>query len=111
MILFEGVARAKTVRDVKGERTKVFGLSIIFDRFLKRSQSKFEEAIEYYAQAEHLGSLTFYVAYGLSTCYTFKQDHAKAILYFRKAATLDRASPPGHFVLCNAFFQNGPFDE
>src|SRR5260370_40423543 len=78
---------------------------------LKRSQSKFEEAMEYYAQAEHLGSLTFDVAYGLGTCYTFKQDHAKAILYFRKAATLDRASAPGHFGLGNALFQNGQFEE
>jgi len=78
---------------------------------LKRSQSKFEEAIEYYAQAEHLGSLTFDVAYGLGTCYTFKQDHAKAILYFRKAATLDRASAPGHFGLGNALFQDGQFEE
>src|SRR5437867_5309957 len=36
---------------------------------LKRSQSKFDEAIAYYAQAEKNGSLSYGVAYGWGACY------------------------------------------
>ncbi len=51
------------------------------------------------------------MAYGLGTCYTFKQGQAKAILYFRKAVTLDRTSATGHFGLGDALFQDGQFEE
>jgi len=102
-------AEAEFLQALKTKPDSVEVLTELAD--LKRSQSKFEEAVEYYVQAEHLGPLTFDVAYGLGTCYTFKQDQAKAILYFRKAVTLDRASAPGHFGLGDALFQDGHFEE
>src|SRR5437763_8181559 len=39
---------------------------------LKRSQSKFDEAIAYYFQAERNAPLSYDVAYGLGACYTYK---------------------------------------
>jgi len=102
-------AEAEFLQALKTKPDSVEVLTELAD--LKRSQSKFEEAVEYYVQAEHLGPLTFDVAYGLGTCYTFKQGQAKAILYFRKAVTLDRTSAPGHFGLGDALFQDGQFEE
>jgi tetratricopeptide (TPR) repeat protein len=102
-------AEAEFLQALKTKPDSVEVLTELAD--LKRSQSKFEEAVEYYVQAEHLGPLTFDVAYGLGTCYTFKHDQAKAILYFRQAVTLDRTSAPGHFGLGDALFQDGQFEE
>jgi tetratricopeptide (TPR) repeat protein len=76
---------------------------------LKRSQSKFDEAISYYNQAA-IVALTYDVAYGLGACYTYKQDYATAIEWFRKATSLGPNSAAAHFALGNAFFQSGQFD-
>jgi tetratricopeptide (TPR) repeat protein len=74
---------------------------------LKRSQSKFDEAIIYYTQAEQIGPLNYEIAYGLGACYTYKQEYPRAIEWLRKAAALASDSAAGRFALGNALFQNG----
>ena len=76
---------------------------------LKRSQSKFDDAIIYYNQAAQT-ALTYDVAYGLGACYTYKQDYRAAIGWLRKAATLSPKSASAHFALGNALFQSAQFD-
>lgn len=76
---------------------------------LKRSQSKFDEAITYYLQAEKNGSLNYDVAYGLGACYTYKQDYSQAIEWLKKAAALAPDAVAGRFALGNALFQDGQF--
>jgi tetratricopeptide (TPR) repeat protein len=76
---------------------------------LKRSQSKFDEAIPYYTQATQNGPLNYEIAYGLGACYTYKQDYAQAVLWLRKAVALDPESPAGRFALGNALFQGGEY--
>jgi tetratricopeptide (TPR) repeat protein len=74
---------------------------------LKRSQSKFDEAIDYYTQAAKSGSLSYDIAYGLGACYTYKQEYGTADEWLRKAVKLAPDSPAGHFALGNALFQGG----
>jgi tetratricopeptide (TPR) repeat protein len=74
---------------------------------LKRSQSKFDEAIVYYTQAERIGTLNYEIAYGLGACYTYKQEYSRAIEWLRKAAALAPDSAAGRFALGNALFQDG----
>jgi len=76
---------------------------------LKRSQSKFDEAIAYYSQAEKSGPLNYDVAYGLGACYTYKQEYPQAIEWLRKAVALVQHSAAGRFALGNALFQDGQF--
>src|SRR6266568_6383790 len=76
---------------------------------LKRSQSKFDEAIAYYLQAEKNGSLNYDVAYGLGACYTYKQDYSHAIEWLKKAVALAPDAVAGRFALGNALFQDGQF--
>ena len=76
---------------------------------LKRSQSKFDDAIAYYDQAAQT-ALTYDVAYGLGACYTYKQDYGAAIEWLRKAASLSPRSASAHFALGNALFQSARFD-
>jgi tetratricopeptide (TPR) repeat protein len=76
---------------------------------LKRSQSKFDDAISYYNQAAQT-ALTYDVAYGLGACYTYKQDYRAAIEWFRKATSLSPRSASAHFALGNALFQSAQFD-
>jgi tetratricopeptide (TPR) repeat protein len=76
---------------------------------LKRSQSKFDEAIGYYTQATQNGPPNYEIAYGLGACYTYKQDYAQAAEWLRKAVALDPESPGGHFALGNALFQSGEY--
>ena len=76
---------------------------------LKRSQSKFEEAIGYYTQAAQIGPLNYEIAYGLGACYTYKQDYPQAVQWLRKAVALDPDSPAGRFALGNALFQGGEY--
>jgi tetratricopeptide (TPR) repeat protein len=77
---------------------------------LKRSQSKFDEAISYYTQAADHGTLNYEIAYGLGACYTYKQDYAQAVMWLRKAVTLDPDSSAGRFALGNALFQGGQLE-
>jgi tetratricopeptide (TPR) repeat protein len=77
---------------------------------LKRSQSKFDEAIIYYSQAGQMGHLSYEAAYGLGVCYTYKQDYAQSAEWLRKAVALAPDSAPGHFALGNALFQNGQLE-
>ena len=42
---------------------------------LKRSQSKYDEAIDYYTKAEQAGPLNYDTAYGLGVCYTFTEEY------------------------------------
>ena len=77
---------------------------------LKRSQSKFDEAITYYSQAAQIGPLTYEAAYGLGACYTYKQDYAQATDWLRKAVALAPDSGGGHFALGNALFQSGQLE-
>jgi tetratricopeptide (TPR) repeat protein len=76
---------------------------------LKRSQSKFDEAIIYYMQAARVGTLNYEIAYGLGASYTYKQDYTQAVHWLRKAVALDPESPAGRFALGNALFQNGEY--
>ena len=77
---------------------------------LKRSQSRFDDAIAYYMQAEKVGSLDYDIAYGLGACYTYKQEYSQAIEWLRKAVRLTPDSAAGRFALGNALFQNGQFE-
>ncbi len=77
---------------------------------LKRSQSKFDEAIDYYNQAERDGPLTYEIAYGLGACYTYKKDYPQAEKWLRRAVTLAPDSAAGHFALGNALFQGGELE-
>jgi len=74
---------------------------------MKRSQSKFDEAISYYLDAERSGALNYDIAYGLGACYTYKQEYPQAIEWLRKAADLAPDSAAGRFALGNALFQDG----
>lgn len=74
---------------------------------LKRSQSKFDEAIDYYQQAQKSTPLNYDIAYGLGACYTYKQEYATAIEWLEKAVALAPDSAAGRFALGNALFQNG----
>lgn len=76
---------------------------------LKRSQSKFDEAISYYTQAAQIGPLNYEIAYGLGACYTYKQDYTQAVQWLRKAVAFDAESPAGRFALGNALFQGGEY--
>jgi tetratricopeptide (TPR) repeat protein len=77
---------------------------------LKRSQSKFDEAITYYSRAAEAGSLDYAIAYGLGASYTYKQDYPRAIQWLRKSVALAPDSVAGHFALGNALFQSGDFN-
>lgn len=77
---------------------------------LKRSQSKFDEAITFYMLAENGAALTYDVAYGLGACYTYKQDYPQAIEWLRKAVALAPDSTAGRFALGNALFQDGQIE-
>jgi tetratricopeptide (TPR) repeat protein len=77
---------------------------------LKRSQSKFDEAIAYYNQAEETGTLNYEIAYGLGACYTYRQDYARAVQWFRKAVDIAPESSAGRFALGNALFQGGQLE-
>jgi tetratricopeptide (TPR) repeat protein len=74
---------------------------------LKRSQSEFDQAIAYYAQAAQVGSLNYDVVYGLGVCYIFKEDHQRAIEYLRKALALAPDSAACRLALGNALFKSG----
>lgn len=77
---------------------------------LKRSQSKFDEAISNYMQAEKSGRLNYDIAYGLGACYTYKQEYGRAIEWLRNAVDLAPDSAAGRFALGNALFQDGQFE-
>jgi tetratricopeptide (TPR) repeat protein len=77
---------------------------------LKRSQSKFDEAIAYYTKAAEQDSVNYDVAYGLGACYTYQQKYAKATEWLRKAVAISPDSVAGHFALGNSLFQSGALD-
>jgi tetratricopeptide (TPR) repeat protein len=77
---------------------------------LKRAQSKFDEAIAYYAEAEQIGPLNYDIAYGLGACYTYKQDYPQASEWLHKAVILAPDSAAGRFALGNVLFQSGQFE-
>jgi tetratricopeptide (TPR) repeat protein len=77
---------------------------------LKRSQSKFDEAIAYYNQAEETGTVNYEIAYGLGACYTYRQDYAQAVRWLRKAVDIAPESSAGRFALGNALFQGGQLE-
>jgi tetratricopeptide (TPR) repeat protein len=77
---------------------------------LKRSQSKFDEAITYYTQAEHVDSANYDAAYGLGACYTYKQDYPQATVWLRKAVALAPDSAASRFALGNVLFQAGQLE-
>jgi len=77
---------------------------------LKRSQSKFDDAITYYTRADQIGPLNYEIAYGLGASYTYKQDYSQAIVWLRKAVALAPDSSAGRFALGNALFQSGQLE-
>jgi tetratricopeptide (TPR) repeat protein len=78
---------------------------------LKRSQSKFDEAITYYSKAAELAPLNYDAVYGLGACYTYKQEYGRAADWLRKAVALAPDSPAARFALGNALFQNGDYEQ
>jgi len=78
---------------------------------LKRSQFKFDEAINYYSRAERLDPTDYEIAYGLGSCYVSKQEFSGAIEWLRKTVALAPRFPAGHFALGNALFQNSQSEE
>src|SRR5262249_57426109 len=74
---------------------------------LKRSQSMFDEAITYYAEAERIGPLNYTIAYGLGACYTYKQEHPRAVEYLRKAAAFAPDSAAGRVAPGQSPFLSG----
>lgn len=78
---------------------------------LKRSQSKFDEAIAYYTKAAERDPVNYDVAYGFGACYTYQQNYAKAIEWLRKAVAMSPDSVAGHFALGNALFQSGAIED
>jgi tetratricopeptide (TPR) repeat protein len=77
---------------------------------LKRTQSRFDEAITYYTQAGQNGVLSYDVAYGLGACYTYKQEYPEAAKWLRRAAALAPDIAAGRFALGNALYQLGQFE-
>ena len=78
---------------------------------LKRSQSKFDEAIAYYTKAATEGTVNYDIAYGLGACYTYQQNYSKATEWLRKAVAMSPDSVAGHFALGNALFQSGALED
>lgn len=78
---------------------------------LKRSQSKFDEALRIYRNAEALIGLNHDIAYGIGVCYGYLQDHPRAIEYFRKAIGFEPQAEATLFALGNSLFQNGQLVE
>jgi predicted Zn-dependent protease len=74
---------------------------------IKRTQSKFEEAVPLYQRAAETGGMNYDIAYGLGVCSTYKQEHAKASEHFRMAVKLAPDAPAARFALGNALFQLG----
>jgi tetratricopeptide (TPR) repeat protein len=74
---------------------------------LKRSESKFEEALEYYTRATKLVRRDYTSAYGAGACYLFKQDPQRAIENFRRALTIDPGSAAAHLALGDALLREG----
>lgn len=78
---------------------------------LKRTQSKFDEALALYQQAETLVGLNHDIAYGLGACFSFKQEHERAVSYLRQAAAFAPEADATQFALGNALFQSGKLAE
>ena len=78
---------------------------------LKRSQSKFDEAIAYYTKAASESTVNYDIAYGLGACYTYQQNYPKATEWLRKAVAMSPDSVAGHFALGNALFQSGVLED
>lgn len=76
---------------------------------LKRTQSKFDEAITYYSQGAQIGPLTYDIAYGLGACYTYKQEYSAAADWLRKAVALAPDAVAARFALGNALFHEEQF--
>jgi tetratricopeptide (TPR) repeat protein len=76
---------------------------------LKRTQSKFDEAMTYYSQGAQLGPLTYEIAYGLGACYTYKQEYTAAADWLRKAVALAPDSVAARFAFGNALFHEDQF--
>ena len=76
---------------------------------LKRSQSKFDEAITYYSRAEQIEP-SYESAYGLGACYTYKQDYSQATAWLHKGVNLSPDAAGGRFALGNALFQSGQLE-
>lgn len=77
---------------------------------LRRSQFKFDEAINYYLRVERLDPMDYETAYGLGSSYASKREFPAAIEWFRKAVALARNSAPARFALANALFQDNQFE-
>ncbi|HEX6804665.1 MAG TPA: tetratricopeptide repeat protein [Terriglobales bacterium] len=77
---------------------------------LKRSQSKYDEAIGFYTKAEHAGPLNYDTAYGLGVCYTFTQEYDRAVHYLKESIRIDPVSPDARLALGSAWLQNGKLE-
>lgn len=78
---------------------------------LKRSQSRFDEALILYRKAEALAGLNHDIAYGLGVCHVYKQEHDRAAGYFRQAVSFAPNAAATQFALGNALVRNGQFAE
>jgi tetratricopeptide (TPR) repeat protein len=74
---------------------------------LKQRQYKFEEAVEYYAQASILQPRDYDSAYGLGSCYLYLQQPTQAVEHLRRAVSIDPASAPARLALGDAYLRAG----
>lgn len=77
---------------------------------LRRSQFKFDEAINYYLQAARLNPSDYAIAADLGSCYASQQEFSRAIEWFRKASALAPNSAEVRYGLGNVLFQNNQYE-
>src|SRR3989442_14398514 len=75
---------------------------------LTRRDAAYDEAIAYYSRAAELAPRNYDVLYGLGVCHSFRQEHAKAVEYFRQALRRETESAPGPPGLRRSILQTGP---
>jgi tetratricopeptide (TPR) repeat protein len=74
---------------------------------LTRRDAAYDEAIAYYSRAAEMAPMNYDVLYGLGVCHSFRQEHAKAVEYFRQALRREPDSAPAHLALGSALLQTG----
>ncbi|HEV2493409.1 MAG TPA: tetratricopeptide repeat protein [Terriglobia bacterium] len=72
---------------------------------LKRSEFRFDEALDYYERAAKLAPGDYTSAYGSGACQLFKQNPQRALESFRRAVTIDHSSAAAHLALGDALLR------
>jgi protein O-GlcNAc transferase len=72
---------------------------------LKRSEFRFDEALDYYGRAAKLAPGDYTSAYGSGACQLFKQNPQRALESFRRAVAIDPSSAAAHLALGDALLR------